>query len=252
MLAYLTEKLIMLEGTYNLRELGGYRAPNGQTILKHKLLRSDGLHSLSKADEAFLIKYGVRTIIDLRSTREVEERPDTFMHDPDIQYVHVPFLDRMLNNASDMIKMDSLANVYIDILKNNQPSIKKVFNIISYNINNGVLFHCAAGKDRTGVIAMLLLLLCDIEKETIIEDYSWSATLMEPVFIHQKQKIANAGYEVPAFIFESNKDDARITLQYIEDNYENVQNYLVAVGIEKNEQQHLKEAFLGGKFNGQD
>ena len=244
----LKEKLIKLDGTYNLRELGGYRAPNGQMILPRKLLRSDGLHSLSKADEAFIIQYGVRTIIDLRSTIEVEKRPDTFMHDSYIQHIHIPFLDRMLNNANDMILMNSLANVYIDILENNQSSIKKVFNIISDNINNGLLFHCAAGKDRTGVVAMLLLLLCDIEKETIIEDYSWSATLMEPVFTRQKQEFINAGYELPSFIFESNKDDARLTLQYIEDNYENIQNYLTAVGIEKNAQRHLKEALLGGQF----
>ena len=116
MTPYLTEKLIKLDGTYNLRELGGYRASNGKTISSRKLLRSDGLHSLSKKDETFLIQYGIKTIIDLRSTKEVEKRPDVQIDHQEIKYFHVPFLDRMLNNADQMIKMESLANIYIDSL----------------------------------------------------------------------------------------------------------------------------------------
>jgi protein-tyrosine phosphatase len=246
MTPYLTEKLIKLDGTYNLRELGGYRASNGKTISSRKLLRSDGLHSLSKKDETLLIQYGMKTIIDLRSTKEVEKRPDVQIDHPEIKYFHVPFLDRMLNNADQMIKMESLANVYINILKNDQESINKVFNIMHNNIDEGLIFHCAAGKDRTGVIAMLVLLLCEVNKETIIEDFSWSAQLMEPVFIRQKQEILDAGNEVPNFIFESNKEDALLTIQFIEDQYSNIQNYLFEIGIDESKQQNLKAILLGG------
>src|SRR4051812_1819415 len=118
MITQQSNKLLKLDGTYNSRELGGYLSTNGKSMISNKLIRSDGLHSLTSKDETFLLEYGVRTIIDLRSRKETEEKPDTLMHHTSIKYFHEPFLDRMLNNANDMIEMKTLANVYIDILQN--------------------------------------------------------------------------------------------------------------------------------------
>lgn len=242
----LTDKLLQLEGTYNARELGGYESQHGGKIKKGKLLRSDGLHQLSSSDESYLLDYGIRTIIDLRSKREFETYPDTLKDHEQIKYHSVPFLDQMLANNGELIVQHSLKDVYVQLLEESKKDIQCVIEIISKSLNDGVLFHCAAGKDRTGIIAMLLLSICEVKRDIIIQDYSWSAELMEPRFVQQKQELREVGVDVPAFIFESNPSDARETLHFLDKSYGGPIAYLKEIGVTRETMDHIYYQLLGG------
>lgn len=245
-MSVLSKQLLSLEGTYNLRELGGYVSKEGRILQKKKLLRSDMLNRLTPRDEEFLLSYGVRTIIDLRTKEEVEREPDTLQIHPLISYYSVPFLDQMLSNDRKSLAYYNLQDVYIAILEETKSGVKKVIEIIADSLENGVLFHCAAGKDRTGLISMFLLSILGVEKETIIEDYSWSANLMEPRFIEQKQQLMEMGFEAPDFLFSSNREVLMKTLEYLEKKYDGPLAYLQQIGVSKEVINNIQHYLLLG------
>lgn len=179
-------KHIPLEGAYNFRDLGGYPTNDKRYTRWGLLYRSDGLSELTTNDWAVLEDRNVKTIIDLRSKSEVSsagiDNPE------DIKYYNISLmksLDHMkgLNSLKlDGSKADGkmLASMVLDYGKtvfNNIEGFVEVLNIIVEEIQNGsIVFICSAGKDRTGMIAALILYLSDVVREDIISDYIVSST----------------------------------------------------------------------------
>src|SRR5438046_2102734 len=87
-----TPRHLGLEGTYNMRDTGGYRTLDGRTTRWRTFLRSDSLHRLPHLARTTLLNYGVRTVVDLRRSDELHVAPNVFVHSPDVAYHHVSLL----------------------------------------------------------------------------------------------------------------------------------------------------------------
>ncbi|BDR61124.1 tyrosine-protein phosphatase [Lactobacillus xylocopicola] len=182
----LTNQLIGVKSGRNFRELGGYQTKDGKTIKMHKLLRTANLATLDQADLKFLHDYGVKYIVDFRSTAEVEHEPD--LVPAGAFYNFDPVFSEDLTDASKGI--DEIINqeekdpkagfnhmfiAYDDMINSAsaQNAYRRFFDTLLANTAAGesAIFHCTAGKDRTGVAALLVLTALGVPLDTIKQDY---------------------------------------------------------------------------------
>jgi protein-tyrosine phosphatase len=223
---------LSLNGTRNTRELGGYRTLHGSKTRTHAFLRSDSLSELTDTDIQTLLRYGVRCVVDMRSETELTASPSAMKHVEDIYYYSVPILDEIASKGYIGQMPDRMGKIYIELLSRNQKDFAIIMRIFARHNDCTVLFNCMAGKDRTGIIAMLLLLLAGVPHEVMIADYSVSETNMKELF--QKQKVwlqKKYGIAVPDHIFSSKPEEIEMALQYLLDNYGTAQDYLLHCGV---------------------
>ena len=175
------ERRLSLAGTFNFRDIGGYRAADGRTVRWGQVYRSGALAGLPDADVAYLQALGIRLVCDLRSPREAERAPDR-LPGGDVEHVLRPLISRETGRQQmrvlhhyrhDMAGL--LLRVYTEVVVDqNAAAIGEMLNRLAGAEARPVLFHCAVGKDRTGVVIALLLALLGVPEETILADYSLS------------------------------------------------------------------------------
>lgn len=175
---------LAIQHGFNFRDLGGYQTKAGGTIQSHRLIRAGRLSELTPDDQAYLADYGLHIDVDFRSPQERADAPDRIPADVDYEFAPVFPTDE--TKVSESIKelrthysTDPLAgfknmrNTYMDIV--NQPSAKKAyrrfFDLLLTNTTGALLFHCSAGKDRTGMAAVYLLTVLGVDPVTIRQDY---------------------------------------------------------------------------------
>ena len=163
-----------LDGAFNVRELGGYPVLNGGQTKFRRFLRGDGLGRLTSWDERFLHDYGVRAVVDLRDASEVADFPDKPIA-RNVAYANIPLLGFNMADAQAVDQIMDAADLTMDALYRmileNYEAIRACFRFIADAPKGCVLFHCAVGKDRTGILAMLLLSLAGVDKWDIVADY---------------------------------------------------------------------------------
>lgn len=164
-----------LEGAFNVRELGGYPVSNGVQTRYHRFLRADSLSDLTEADRAFLSGYGVRLVLDLRDYDEVAANPDVSISD-DVEIVNVPLLVFDISDKEELARRFSenppTYEYFYDLILANKESVARCFRLIADAPEGScVLFHCAVGKDRTGVLAFLLMALAGCDKWDCVANY---------------------------------------------------------------------------------
>ena len=144
------------EGSYNIRDLGGLVTVDGRVIRWGALVRADNLGHLTPAGQAALVAYGIGTIIDVRSAAECATWPHAFSRHATIRTVNIPIgtgadadAQAALDAASDLADWGRLA------LRHCQPAIAQLATQIAHAPPGGVLIHCHAGKDRTGLAVAL-------------------------------------------------------------------------------------------------
>lgn len=160
---------IPLPGTRNVRDTGGYPAAGGRRIRWHTLLRADELVALPPATRAALEALGLRQVIDLRWPEELDRSPNTFRDGGRVRYSHIPLL------ADDPTPHAGLEGMYKHVLDARGPQLADVVHALLADGGLPVVIHCAAGKDRTGVTIALLLDLCGVPREIVVDDYAQSA-----------------------------------------------------------------------------
>lgn len=234
-------KPLELMGAYNVRDLGVYENKEHQKLKEHQFLRADSLHQLTEKDREALISYGVKAVIDLRSQREKEQAPCVWENSEQVDYYSVPMLDEMNSNGFQGEMPESMAELYIELLENGKEEYAEIFRTMCKYEEECVIFNCTAGKDRTGVTAMILLGLAEVEPDVIAQDYSVSAKYMKPVFKHQKEQMRKFGVEIPDYMLESRKEEMEATLDYLYEKYGTVENYLNEIGLTEEEIRVLKE-----------
>lgn len=171
---------IPLQHAYNTRDLGGYPTAGGRCTRWGMLYRSDALAELSSEDWQMLESRRVRTILDLRSAPETQRAP---IRVPDsMSYVHLslmPELDQMTsapqaasaNPILQSMKLDYSRTLFAGI-----PACARILDLFLAQADTGsTLFLCSAGKDRTGIVAAMVLYLCGVTREDIAVDYMVSS-----------------------------------------------------------------------------
>lgn len=169
-------RVLAWEGCLNARDLGGYPTEDGGETRWDRIVRSDDLAQLTPSGRSALLEHGIRTIVDLRLPDELETYPPPFRGHPEVRYHNVSFIDPAV--AADPYQPQGLIEDYLDMLEKFRESVGSVMTTIAGAPDGGVLFHCHAGKDRTGLIAALLLRLAGVPIPTVAEDYGLTSTLL--------------------------------------------------------------------------
>ena len=175
------ERLLALIGAHNFRDLGGYPTTDGRATRWGRLFRSDALHELTEDDLEVLRQVGLATVIDLRTATELERTGRGPLGDEPIAYLHASVLQEEGGEsvATPAPPEGDQAERYMWYLDVGGDALAKALTLAAGPANQPVVFHCTAGKDRTGVLAALVLDILGVDHSVIVEDYTITATRME-------------------------------------------------------------------------
>ena len=154
----------LLDTTQNTRDLGGYLRINGEKTRPFRFLRSDKPEHPSQSDFQFLLSHGITTVIDLREESAVNRLENPFANHPGFFWHHCPIQE----GSGIPESVEAVPGSYLQIAESSGAA--EAFRVMA-SAPNGVLFHCSAGKDRTGTLSAILLMLAQVPEETIVSDY---------------------------------------------------------------------------------
>lgn len=154
----------LLEGTLNTRELGGYSCCGGGTTKAGRILRSDRICKPTERDIAFLLDSGITTVVDLRTDSDIAAEPCGLTSEKGFSYHHLPIEEGSYVPESE----EDIVPCYLAIAR--ATNMVRAFRTIA-EAPGGVIFNCWAGKDRTGVTAAVILMLCGVPDEAVTENY---------------------------------------------------------------------------------
>lgn len=236
------DKLLSMEGAKNIRDLGGYKTKDGRETKYGRMLRSALLHRISDNDKKTLTKYGLKTIIDLRSYFEAKQNPDPFIS-KEIKYYNISIGDIDLSKSLDYgLSEFDFSSYYILMAIESKSLIKEVFETILENKDRGtVLIHCTAGKDRTGIISALLLLMANVQEEDVITNYSESYNNLKSILDEIKKECAPNLDE--RFLFSERKY-IKDFIEYIIEKHKSINNFFKNIGFNEKEIKDISNILL--------
>ena len=175
-------RTIDLDGCVNFRDLGGYPTRDGRSLRWRLLFRSDALHALTPTDVSTLRdQLSLSDIIDLRSTFELSNEGRGPLEREPIAFHHNPLFDGDPKRADSRAAQDmSLGQRYVGLMQVAQEKIVRAIRLLAW-AERGAVYHCAAGKDRTGVISAVVLGALDVDDELIVADYALSAERIDEI-----------------------------------------------------------------------
>jgi protein-tyrosine phosphatase len=236
------ERVLAINGTRNLRDLGGYLTGDGRVTRWRTVLRSAVPYGLDAAARDELLALGLRTIVDLRDRDELERRPNVFSTSTALSYRSVPFWDTPL---PDNVPLEDLTRGYLRELDLRGERLVVILRQFARAEALPALVHCAAGKDRTGVVVALLLSALGVPSETIVEDYVLSRTCLGERYLEESRAwVASRGevWEDVAHLFDTPPERMQRTLDYLNRRWGGAQRYLLDHGLEPHELEALRHA----------
>lgn len=239
---YKVNEPLPLKGTRNVRELGGYPTEDGKTTKDKVFLRADNLKKLTKKGRNYLYDYGVRLVIDLRSEAEIKRGADK-IDTKQMEYVNYPLFDKVQSTLLKGNLPKNMSDMYTELVENSKDTLAAIFRRL-IACKGCALFHCTAGKDRTGILAMMILKEAKVPDEVIIADYSVSGEHMKKVFDRQKWWAKFAGITIPDYIFESRPEYIKDLMDYLTKTYGSVHGYLREIGLKEEELTALRDKLV--------
>lgn len=214
-------KRYLINSQYNMRDLGGYIVKDNIYTSYGKIIRSDYPSNLSLKEINILKSLDIKCIIDLRIKKEANFKPSYFKGKDDYNYYNVSFKNG--NGISDNEK--DIPYIYLKMMEEAR-TIRKILKIISKS-KSSVLYHCAIGKDRTGIVSAIILGICQVPEKEIIVDYQVSDT-----FLHELlEEFRNQNPELDNWVGRSKACYMRKTLKLLKEKYGSFDKYLKAIGI---------------------
>jgi protein-tyrosine phosphatase len=241
-------RLLEWEGCLNARDLGGYTTQDGHETRWGTVVRSDSPAALTEAGRAALASYGVRAIVDLRLPAELADDPNPFAEPGDhgIVYTNVSFIDPA---AAPPDAVSTLAEDYLQMLDRYRQGVaQSMAAIASAPADGAVLIHCAAGKDRTGLISALLLALVGVPADTIAADYALTAELLRP---REQQWLAGlppeerAEREAMVVRYAPTAEVMLAVLAGLTERHGGVEPYLRSTGLDAGDLERLRRRLVG-------
>ena len=229
-----------LEGVENCRDLGGYGTVNVGQTKWGAFLRSSDMNKLTSSDIDFLADYGVKTVIDLRGADEIDRSPNPLAEIKSFDYVNIPFAGQPILELNGLANL-TMGDFYVKLLAESE-YVKTIFETIGQSIDGGVVFHCSAGKDRTGILAMLLLGLAGVARKDIISNYEVSYTNLES--FHGVIKDQLSAFNVPESFLFSDREYIILAYDYIIENHGDFERYLRSKGISQDVLNRVKEQLV--------
>jgi protein-tyrosine phosphatase len=232
---------IPLPGTVNMRDIGGYPTSDGGTVRWRTLLRSDALSRLDDTGRAALAGFGVRTVVDLRTSEEAENAPSA-LDGAGVAVFHVPLL-----RAEDFDGLPpELAEVYRRMVDYRGEALAEAIGTLATAGALPGLVHCSAGKDRTGLVVALVLDLLGVPDEIIAADYATSAENLdtEAARVVSQIQAITGGYPVDLGLLGSPPELILEALARVRGHAGSVASYLVGHGLPRDAIERLRGALV--------
>ncbi|WP_194421154.1 tyrosine-protein phosphatase [Microbacterium abyssi] len=196
---------ITLSAPVNLRDLGGIPIAGG--VLRDRFaIRTDDIAYVTEEVADELVTAGLTAIIDLRSPLEVATTGRGPFADRPVSYHHLPLIadvgDSMKEGAQNRLGHEAMGEMYVAMVERAAPQLVTALNIIAY-APGATAFHCAAGRDRTGVLAAMLLLALGADDDDIVADYARTGENMAAI-MERNRPVMGAmwkalGFDIDAF-----------------------------------------------------
>jgi protein-tyrosine phosphatase len=225
------ERRIPFERVTNFRDLGGYRTRSGRRVRWGQVFRSDALHGMSEGDHAIYDQLGLRAIYDLRGDVECAERPDP------MPSRNLPILSRPVGDDTT-VTFDGttgedgervLRDLYVGHIEHAAARIGELFSALAAPDGLPSVFHCHAGKDRTGLAAALLLEALGVERKAILDDYELTARYRLRAQQDQTfDRLIKTGLtpEAAAGVLTAPRWAMASALEYLDSEYTDIERYL--------------------------
>jgi protein-tyrosine phosphatase len=243
-------RLLPFESTENFRDLGGYASALGGTVRWRTVFRSDGLQSLTDADLALFESLGIRAVYDLRRDSERESRPNRVPSDAHCLMTSVDQAGALSEVRPTLTGQrggeELLRSMYAQMVEHSAVAIAGVFAELADAGRLPALFHCHAGKDRTGLVAALLLDLLGVDRERVLDDYEVSSVLHRDN-PHSYQMLIESGLEpaAAAGALGAPRWAMEATLAEIDEGFGGAVGYLVDEGgLERRAVDRLRDLLL--------
>ena len=234
------DRTLLWDGCLNVRDLGGHPTQDGGETRFGAIVRGDSARQLSDSGWEAVVDYGIRTIVDLRFHDELEADPPGELP---VDVVHVSLLGEgvatdadawaAINAAAEAAPTAAGATqaVYLEFLERFRRRFGEAIGAIADAPDGAVLVHCQGGKDRTGLIAALLLRLAGVGIDEIADDYALSADNLRPQFQAWFDDAPDAEERARRERISATPRDAMAgVLEELEQRYGSVRNYLLAAG----------------------
>lgn len=249
------ERRVRFVGLANFRDLGGYRAAGGGRTRWGRLFRADSLHKLAGPDRAAFDRLGVRSVVDLRGEREHEEHPNPFGHAVRLPVRGRPSLtgqdapDRPVPDGRATDGGQVLRDLYVGMLEHSPRYFHEFFATLLRPDGLPAVFHCHAGKDRTGVVAALTLLAVGVSHDDVLDDYElthrfWHAGNQTEAY----ERLLSRGMapEVAAGLLGAPRWAMADTLETLDGTYGGIERYLTGtVGLSGGQLDRLRDVLVG-------
>jgi protein-tyrosine phosphatase len=242
---------IELERAFNFRDLGGYPTADGHMTKWQTLYRADGIHRISEADVARLQPLGLKTVIDLRTPDEIEQHGRFPLEAYAVDYHHLPVLDVVWTPDEIQSFGDSptfLVDRYREMLVIGEGALGMSLRLLAEIETYPAVFHCAAGKDRTGIVAALVLALVGVPDEVIAEDYALSREGVARMIEWAMENMPEARERMksaPAAMMGAEPESILALLEHIRAEHGSMEAYVGTLGVDDAHIARLRAALVG-------
>ncbi|WP_158863465.1 tyrosine-protein phosphatase [Leifsonia sp. AG29] len=236
---------IPVPGTFNFRDVGGYRAESG-VVRRGKLFRADALGRLGEEGRNHLRRLGVRVVIDLRDDYEVESVPDD-VEGLGLTRLHLPVFEGSGAAASTLGA--TIVDLYEKILFQHREVVVGALREIADTGDDPVVVHCTAGKDRTGVVVALALSAVGVDREVVLDDYEATEGNLAGEWLENMLALVRRyGVEVTPdlriILGGSPREAMEAVLDAVDERFGSVRGYLLEAGLDEFELAKLRSVLV--------
>lgn len=247
------DRHIPLTAVHNFRDLGGYQTGDGRRVAWRRVFRADGLYRLTPEDVETLRPLGLRTVIDLRTAEELSDRGTFPVERHPVDFHHFSIIDRTWDTDEahqwEERQSEFLRAKYHLMLQQGGEYVGAALRVIADSDASPVVFHCAAGKDRTGLVAGLLLSGLGVDDHTVAADYALSHAAGERTrewAISASPELAERFASMPAVFHAAHPESIVGVLSDLRDRHGDVRSFCATIGVDDGHwralEAHLLEA----------
>jgi protein-tyrosine phosphatase len=246
------DRHLKFDSVINFRDIGGYRGHGRKTVSWRRVFRSGEFRNITRQDlERLIIELNVKSVIDLRSEYELKKNGKGLLSECDINYCNIAFMTDGGDPNADAKRYANLTNMgdfYVGLMRQKEfgRHIVEALEVIADPNNHPLVFHCAVGKDRTGLLATMLLSLLGVREADIIEDYTLSEPYMDELLekLRKNPKEGEGVPPIPDYFWKASPESMKILLSTLRRDYGSVERYLEDVGMASELPKQLKNVLL--------
>jgi protein-tyrosine phosphatase len=243
------DRHIVCDGAFNVRDLGGYPTTTGRTVRWHTLYRADGLHRIPAEAAATVAPLGWRTVLDLRTRGEFDDGAFAHAAAHGTEVIHLPVIREPwdITAVADAEPADFLASRYLDMLDEGVEALTTAVDLLASRSRLPAVFHCSAGKDRTGVLAALVLSVLGVPDEQIAQDYQLSASAMDKLvawLVEAHPDRVDHMAQQPTTFLQCPPEAMLTFLEQLRDRFGSAEGYLTTSGVAPEALDRLRDVLL--------